>query len=369
MKSDLVTINISDLHMFNRLNPTPFMVKALLGWIHGNEELIASADLFVVAGDFFDRGVNHNHPDHKYITILWATLGRLLSKNNVVLRFLEGTKSHDMNQNLRLVEFLEHAYPRLNVRLYKTISYEYIESLDVDLLYVPDNMGTGKQVIEEVHRVLSEANVTAVDIGVMHGLFELQVPHAESPTDHNVQDYLDIVRYYIQIGHDHKYKPLGDKIIPGGSFDRIAHGEEDAKGGFVVMMTPGMPVQHQFLENIKAMTFVTIELTNNLERDRANIDLVGKLPYLKVHVRLKGSSDHPFIQDFRPFARAYENIVFTTKRINPPKETLSYEPIEYEDIVMITPENLLVRFDSYLKQDNHPDRPALLEKLGLIIKQ
>lgn len=369
MKKDLITVNLSDIHTFNRLNPTPYMVKALLGWIDDNIEVIKSADLFIVAGDFFDRGVNHNHPDHRFITILWTKLGRILSKYGVVLRLLEGTKSHDMNQNIRIVEFLEAAYSQLDVKLFKSISYEYIESLDVDLLYVPDNMGTGEQVIKEVRRVLATAGVNAVDIAAMHGLFEYQLPHVESKMHHKTRDYLDIVRYYIQIGHHHTYKPLGDKIIPGGSTDRICHGEEGPKGGFMTMLSPGMPARHKFLENTRAMNFITIELTDDLVRDRNLINHWGNSPDKRMHICLKGSSDHPYIQDFRPFAREFPNVLFTTKRINQPKEALSYTPIEYEDIVMITPENLLLRFDSYLKQDNHPDRIALLEKLGVVLKE
>ena len=75
---------------------------------------------------------------------------------------------------------------------------------------------------------MKDLNIEQVDLAMMHGNFKYQLP-MPSIHMHTEEDYLSIVRYYICINHIHTASVYG-RILAPGSFDRMAHGEEEDKG-------------------------------------------------------------------------------------------------------------------------------------------
>ena len=104
-----------------------------------------------------------------------------------------------------------------------------------------------------------------VDIAIMHGQFHYQFPRIKLDSSHDEQEYLNMVKHYIHIGHIHTHSSY-DRIIAQGSFDRIAHGEEENKGCVVAKIdtTNRENDEWMFLVNDKAMRFITLNCPSGL---------------------------------------------------------------------------------------------------------
>jgi hypothetical protein len=114
----------------------------------------------------------------------------------------------------------------------------------------------------DVVAALAANNLTQVDYAVVHGTFPHQMPkNVHHQLDmHDPSKYLSIVRKYIFVGHIH-FHSIWERIIGAGSFDRVAHGEENPKGHVRVLMRDGHEDIVQFIPNKNAMKYVTVDCT------------------------------------------------------------------------------------------------------------
>jgi hypothetical protein len=97
-----------------------------------------------------------------------------------------------------------------------------------------------------------------VDYAIMHGAFAYQLPANVNVPTHDPDRYLSIVRKYIFIGHIHRHTTY-DRILAQGSFDRLTHGEEEAKGHLRVTVYGSGGSEITFVENKGAKRYVTID--------------------------------------------------------------------------------------------------------------
>jgi DNA repair exonuclease SbcCD nuclease subunit len=252
---------ISDIHLGSKSNKTSKIIKNLRKCIFEdpfNREL----DILFLAGDVFDRLLDLNSEVISLIDYWIKDLLIYCSTNKIKLRILEGTPSHDWNQSERFITIQNILnIPTLDIKYIKDVEIEIMEDLNLSVLYVPDEIQeTAEKTLKLVKTRLKENNLDAVDIGVMHGQFEYQLPaHIKNIPRHNSSDYLEIVRKVIFIGHIHTHSTF-DRIIAQGSFDRLTHGQEEKKG-YVRVELYDDNYEMFFIENKNARIYKTIDCT------------------------------------------------------------------------------------------------------------
>ena len=233
-------------------------------------------------------------PDAPVVEIqIWiADLFALCEKHKIVLRVLEGTPSHDRGQGKQFEMIYKAIKSNVDFRYVDTLSIEYIESLDIYTLYVPDEWDHDPDITwESVQGLLKDQGLTQVDFAVMHGNFEYHLPaHLKLPS-HQSSRYLEIVKHYIFIGHFHTHS-VYNRVITQGSFDRLGHGEEEAKGHVRVRVSEdGTLDRVEFRINHDATRFITIDATGMDAAETINL-LRSKEDLPKgSHVRIKCTND------------------------------------------------------------------------------
>lgn len=332
---------ISDIHLGSRRNKTSDIIAALDAAFPDNEET-GQLDLLVLVGDVFDRLLNLPDDDTSEIE-MW--IGRLLyicSKRNIILRILEGTPSHDWKQSASFEKVLNHKGYSINCKYVSILSIEYIEQLDIQVLYIPDEwQPTTDKTLKEVKDLLALKNLEQVDFAFMHGQFEFQLPsHIKGMPRHSSQEYLKLVKHYIFIGHIHVFSTF-DRIIAQGSFDRLSHGEEAPKGHVRATVSKDNK-EFFFIENKKARIYKTIECKDfDLQKTFASIKKkLEKFPDGSC-IRITANNSHPILGNMDQLIVMYPTLVWTKLAKNVEKQEVQEdENIEHQAIT-ITKENVV----------------------------
>lgn len=246
--------------------------------------MLSKVDILFIAGDLFDGPVAFNNEDIGIVNIWVAKLLHKCKRYNVCLRVLEGTPSHDMGQSkifTNLNEILFKDTTGVDLQYVKTLSVEYIERFGINVLYVPDEWNHDNyDTYIEVKEILKNKGLEKVDFAVMHGQFEYQLADVvKKHVKHDSALYLEMVRHLIFIGHVHKYSNM-DRIYSHGSFDRLAHNEEEAKGFIYATVYKDGNYNCKFIENKTARIYKTVKCTSeDTEANMLKIDkAAAKLP-------------------------------------------------------------------------------------------
>jgi UDP-2,3-diacylglucosamine pyrophosphatase LpxH len=257
MKQPLTILQISDLHLGHRHTPTQHIIDNLNEAIPNHAEF-GQIDLLLITGDVFDDLLSL--PDtNVFIIRLWITrVLRLCKKYDVVLRVLEGTPSHDWKQSKLFTHLNELIGIGADVHYADTLSIEYIERFDLTVLYCPDEWKpTCDEIWADVRALLNAHHCEQVDIALVHGAFEHQLPPQARLNTHRIERYCSITRYLVFIGHIH-FHSVNERVVCPGSFDRLAHGEEKAKGYIKATLYPSGTYEVMFIENKNAYCYRTI---------------------------------------------------------------------------------------------------------------
>lgn len=306
---------IGDVHLGHEKNRTVDIIRNLdsyFGNYSGKHEF-AQLDAIFIAGDLFDRLLNYPNPDVHEIELWLGRLMRFCARHDIVLRILEGTPSHDRKQSKSseiIYSFLEK---KPDFRYIDTLHVEYIESLGLRVLYVPDEWTASTELtLHQTRELIANEGIDQVDIAIMHGAFAYQLPMAPATVPkHSEADYLSLVKHFIHIGHIHNFSVF-ERIIAEGSFDRIAHGEEDPKGGVVATLDPENGDSFDFVENKTAKVFKTIEVRNpDVDKCMEMIrKATAKVPD-DSYIRIKTTKDHPIYQAFDELKLKFPMLNFT----------------------------------------------------------
>ena len=284
----LKTLSISDIH----LGANHTSIEHILGnldKVFRDTEEFRTLDIVYFAGDVFDQLLSL--PDDGVFEIkLWiSNLLKLCKKFNVIVRVLEGTPSHDRGQPRLFRDINELSEIGCNLRYFDTLAIEYIEELDINVLYIPDEYhGSTSITQDEVTALLLTHNLEQVDFVVMHGAFPHQFPPHLNLEVHDPEFYLRITKKYVFIGHVHQQSVYKDRILAQGSFDRIHHGEEHDKGYWIVeSLADSFEMDKiRFMVNEGALPYKTINLR---DRDETEVKVLLDSLHTLVdgsHVRL-----------------------------------------------------------------------------------
>ncbi len=264
--NEIGILNISDIHLGHNKNHTTDIVNNLLTMILENMKLIKKyVKLLVLTGDEFDRLLTMMNNDSRIIMSFFMKLAAICKANNIIIRCIEGTNSHSYGQMKIIETAIKNSNMDVDFVYYSDLAIEYIPSLDLNVLYIPDelNGNNAAKTLKQVKELLKSKHLEQVDIALMHGAFNYQLP-ATLESNHSEKEYLAIVKHFIFIGHVHKHSAF-KKILAAGSPDRMAHGEEEDKGIVFALINKSNPKMnsYKFLVNKYAKTFLTIKVIND----------------------------------------------------------------------------------------------------------
>lgn len=296
---------ISDIHLGHRRNPAREIIANLRRAFPDNAET-AQLDILFIVGDVFDDLLSLSDDEVTEIDLWIVGLLRVCVQHQITVLVLEGTPSHDWKQSKRFATMNEAAQIGCDLTYVKDLSIQYLERFDITVLCIPDEWETTTdKTLTQVRELMKAKGLTQVDYAIMHGQFPHQLPEVARAPVHDAKAYLELVRELIFIGHVHNYSQY-ERIYAQGSFDRIAHGEEGAKGHLRAAVYDNGRRDVVFVENEGAKRFVTVDCGQlDLEATIAYVDeCVAGLPNGS-HVRVSAAADNPIFTNMEMLIRRY----------------------------------------------------------------
>lgn len=369
MKEKIKYLVLSDIHLGHSKNKTEHIIKNLNYFFRVNHKEIVDCDIIFLSGDVFDKLLTTKSLEYRSSMAWLSNLLLFCKENDIVLRILYGTPSHDMEQISAFEEIAKKLYPEADFKYMNILSIEKIDKLGISVLYVPDEWRhKASDTFQEVQQLLKDNSLAQVDLAIMHGCFNYQMPMLkEKPFCHNESDYLDIVKYYITIGHIHNSSTY-ERIIAPGSFDRLAHGEEEPKGAILATITNDGKMSFKFIPNEHSCIFKTIDYRDMLETDILT-DLkkvLRKIPN-QSHIRLLVNNDNSLLKNLKEFSSNYPNIYIKFKTDSTVIKKIDIlETVEIKTL-SITPDNIK---DLMLKDLNLSKQELIIfeEELGFAMQ-
>jgi hypothetical protein len=262
----------------------------------------------------FDRFLNLPSEEVFEIHAFIAYLLRLCKRRDILLRVLEGTPSHDWKQS-RLVESINvDANIGADAKHVSELSIETVDRFGMTLLYIPDEWSSDNDdTYHQVLQLLRDYGLEQVDFVLMHGAFDYQLPaHVNVPT-HDPDRYADIARHYVFCGHVHKSSQYRNILVPG-STDRLAHGEEEPKGHWIIEVVEDGDDRLIFVENETAKIYRSIDISG-LSQDEAfevtEKEVVNLPP--SSHVRVVATGDDPVAATLEVLRKNYPSYQWSSK--------------------------------------------------------
>lgn len=254
--------------------------------------MVSQWDMLVIPGDLLDHILHFNdHEKIRWIMLFGHTLLSMCKKHDITLRVLEGTPAHDRKQS----KYLEHlmmlfdSVEGLDFKYVEELSIEYIEKFNIHILYVPDEWNHDVYVTyNDAFNLMNQYGLQQVDFCFLHGAFNYQIDKSLNPKAHSEDLWSSLVKYYLFAGHVH-YRSQYKNIIVPGSFDRLAHGEEDDKGWVECILHNEQEHELIFHVNQNAAKYITLDVRNqSTEAIIEQVDnLVATLPersYIRLYV-------------------------------------------------------------------------------------
>lgn len=340
--AELRTATVSDIHLGHPRTETSQIAQNLKDAFPHNAET-AMLDVIIFAGDVFDRILTLPQEEISIIDDVIGYFLKLCARYNILFLILEGTPSHDRNQSKRFVEINEQYQIGADLHYVDDLEIRYFEKIDSHILFVPDEWGTADAALAQAKMLMQQHGLSQVDYAVMHGQFEHQLPDFIKAQKHNLAEYKAIVSKLIWIGHVHVFSQK-DNCIAQGSFDRLSHNEEMAKGHVRCKIRSATDWEVQFVENKGAKIYKTIDCRGlELQDSIAKVEeIVQGLPD-NSRVRVSAEVSNPILQSISHYEKKYSNLTWDMhEKIDKTKKEV-IKKILTEDTfvpVQITPTNI-----------------------------
>ena len=324
-------------------------------------ELKKNIDLLVIGGDFFHTLLDMNCAPAFYVNSIIHELKELAINHKFLIRVLRGTFTHDRLQNQM---FKIEGEDDSVVKIINTPCVEKLDEFDITILYKPDDLPQ-KDTWGELLNILEKSGIDKVDILINHGYFSHMVPDNIPGKIHGVLSWDDVkhkVLGFVLNGHVHT-PGVYEKVVSGGSFERLAHGEEEAKGFFIVDYDPSTKhSSFEFIENTHALLFKTINLTNIDNPIEEFENWINKIEIGEaddLHVRVFSSNTT---------IKNALNVILRNKYPEAKLKIVKEGTIDVEDpemislvrkeLPIITPDNLPGKLTEHIKQKHDIDIPV-----------
>lgn len=203
--------------------------------------------------------------------------------------------------------------------------------------------------------LLKQHNLEKVDFAIMHGAFSYQLPAIVPEPTHDENEYLELVKYHILIGHVH-IMTVHERIFAAGSFDRICQNDEIPKGMFYNTVKVDGTFTSKFIENRKAKRFITLEVHSMSTKELfAHIkEVLADLPPFS-YIRLRCNPNDVAAGDINSFIVNYPNYFWdlTYEKVKQKRSNVTeiVEAFDMTSMLAIEPTSILELLDDEL--DNH----------------
>lgn len=365
-------LHISDLHIAERSQDQDDMADAMIAFLLDCMDNRIPKDVVLralfVDGDFFDHAIRLYQTSFRAFIRVFSFMVHECTKRNMVLRFLNGTFEHDHGQLKYFMDLKNAMAPDCQMRVIDGIELEYIETLDLRFLYIPDDMpyGSSQEIIDVVEEKLRGLGWTYVDYACTHGFFDFTVPPVARAAQKIIysESQFPFVRKLINSGHVHIHQRVG-KVISNGNVDNCRFGEVGPKGA-VLVVDLGESARSLYLENQYAAPYITRTYPTGTTTEEITRDLDQTIAELHttrvIHIRALVED-----KDLRSAVKTYllDTYPHIRSKVAAPTSSGSGDEDEVEKVIptlslpsMPTPQTL----SAYVHNRILPKDPTILEE-------
>jgi len=330
---------ISDLHTGHPQVPAVNLREALIRWCYPR---LKGIEILFISGDFFDVLLDLNSKAGYCAGMIINDLKQLAYSEHFYIRVLRGTFKHDRHQNHF---FLTDQDPGLNgsplVSVIDTPSVEYISSLNINILYLPDEMPG--DIYDTIENLASVNHIDKFDFIINHGYFEHLLPRGIPSMPKNTLNQQRINKYVkgcVFNGHVHSTS-VYHNVVNVGSFERLCHGEEESKG-FYLFDYDYHKVKLEFVENKSATWFKTFKYNEKTTLDGfiTWITQQGLDPERAYHLRLYGENLNIKAELESYVRQVYPFVLVSICDLSTVKQNVSTTTFVMEELPPVTEANL-----------------------------
>lgn len=221
-----------------------------------------SFDAVIIVGDYFDTKLSLSSKHVSYAMKAFKDLVMSCIENNIKLRMIRGTSSHDPENQLNNLATIANA-TNCDFRLFHTVDEEELFP-EFNILYIPEEYMEDKN---EYYKEYFNKKYTGI---FGHGMFE--ETSFSTGNKHSMKKYPifnsemmeELCDGPIIFGHIHKHQIIRNRIAYTGSYTRSRFGEEEDKGYIVAKYdTDSKETYFEFKVNEEATRYDTIEIEEN----------------------------------------------------------------------------------------------------------
>lgn len=272
-----------------------------------------SLDFIVILGDWFDKKINLNSKDAKYSTVFFERICQICIDNDIKLRIIQGTESHD-NSQLEVLEILAKNKP-VDFKVFYEVEEEELFP-DFNVLYVPE------EYINSIDEKYGEYMNKKYDMIFGHGMiqevkFAALIQSSETTMKKapifKSKMLCDMCYGPIFFGHIHTKDIFNDRLYYVGSYSRWKFGEEEDKGFYYVKYeNDTKEFEAKFIVNNKTMKYDTIEIYEK-ESGFYKLNTENQIKYIQ---NLIQSFEYDFLRLQFYIPQGYENENLLINMIN-----------------------------------------------------
>ena len=272
-----------------------------------------SLDFIVILGDWFDKKINLNSKDAKYSTVFFERICQICIDNNIKLRIIQGTESHD-NSQLEVLEILAKNKP-VDFKVFYEVEEEELFP-DFNVLYVPEEYINsidekyGKYMNKKYDMIFGHGMIQEVKFAALIQSSETTMKKAPI---FKSKMLCDMCYGPIFFGHIHTKDIFNDRLYYVGSYSRWKFGEEEDKGFYYVKYeNDTKEFEAKFIVNNKAMKYDTIEIYEK-ESGFYKLNTENQIKYIQ---NLIQSFEYDFLRLQFYIPQGYENENLLINMIN-----------------------------------------------------
>lgn len=254
---------LSDLHFGHKRIPGSHIYENLKQYVYPR---LPQVQLVVCTGDTFHSLLDFNNDTSRYVILFLHELFYMSHRYHFGIRILRGTFTHDRNQ----VQYIQqNAYKyfgdtTIDLKTYSDISLDE-ECVDGEYLrcaYLPDDLPYNSQdeVLAAVRTMMDSRKWDSLDIIFGHGYMRHVLPaDVHGPRVlYTLESLSTLCKHLVVFGHVHTPSVRHYENISGiyvGSFERMAHGEEEHKGYITIDTATWATTFHKNKNTLLFLTF------------------------------------------------------------------------------------------------------------------
>ena len=272
-----------------------------------------SLDFIVILGDWFDKKINLNSKDAKYSTVFFERICQICIDNDIKLRIIQGTESHD-NSQLEVLEILAKNKP-VDFKVFYEVEEEELFP-DFNVLYVPEEYINsidekyGKYMNKKYDMIFGHGMIQEVKFAALIQSSETTMKKAPI---FKSKMLCDMCYGPIFFGHIHTKDIFNDRLYYVGSYSRWKFGEEEDKGFYYVKYeNDTKEFEAKFIVNDKAMKYDTIEIYEK-ESGFYKLNTENQIKYIQSLIQ---SFEYDFLRLQFYIPQGYENENLLINMIN-----------------------------------------------------